>query len=392
MIEAPLMVRRQDLKTLALTVAENIAAKYPGLPHLNPKQVADVLWGRTDRSAVNSIRDRLMAGTLVPGLERHGGRWLIPTDDLIRIFDNLANQVGKRSSERPSGSKQPSPSRGTGKRAFRAPIGDRVGIYGFGEVFAEWDRLQNAELADWASRLNIMALSQEEGWQRGYDAAVEELFDRAVSEADDGKSRAQAEIDRRDRLKTSNYSALRRVLDEAPDSLFVSRATAAFYLAMSPKTFQAKLKKGQHPFAMPRGGATMGEVKAWFEKLVQDKHKNMVAGPQTLRRGRATLNDRPYLVDASGKILADAEVCGIPEKDIAEALALGGGVVVLTLAEAVEQPWHDPAVRGPWSAGYLRLLRHNLRIAEARIAAAGTNDLEANTDAPQGSSRGGGRL
>lgn len=398
MLDAPKVVRRQDLRTLALTVAENIAAKYPKLPHLNPKQVADVLWNRTDRSAVNSIRERLVAGTLIPGLPKQGGRWVVPTEDLIRIFDDLVNQVGKRSNQRPSGSKQPNPSRGTGKRRFRAPIGERVGIYGFGEVFQQWDQLVDQEIADWASRLGIMALSQEEGWQRGYEAAVEALFDHAIANPQDPKvskhvAKAKAEAVRRKRLfDEPDYSSVRRVLDEAPDTLFISRSTAQFYLTMSPKTFKKHLKKGGHPFAEPRGGATIGEVRKWFEQLVQDKHKKQVKSPITKKMGRALLNDRPYLVDVSGKILADAEVCGIPAEDIAETLAHGGSVVVLTLAEAVEQSWANDIVRGPWAAAYLRLLRHELRQAEVRIASIENATREKTTGPATGPSRPGGRF
>lgn len=402
MIDAPLTVSRQDLRTLALTVAENIAAKYPKLPHLNPKQVADVLWDRTDRSAVNSVRDRLVAGTLIPGLPKQDGRWVVPTEDLIRIFDGLVGEVGKRSSARPSGSKLPNPSRGTGKRPFRAPIGPRVGIYGFGEVFQQWDLLANQELADWADRLRIMALSQEEGWQRGYEGAVAALFDHSIAnppiaEPPDEKvpehvARARAEAERRKRIVDLDYSTVRRVLDVAPDSLFISRSTAQFYLTMSPTTFQKNLKKGDHPFAEPRGGATIGEVRAWFKQLVQAKHKDQVPYPITKKMGRALFNDRPYLVDISGKILADAEVCGIPKEDIARALARGGTIVVLTLAEAVEQPWADDTVRGPWAAGYLHQLRNELRQVETRMASIQTADHEHKTGPATGPSRRGGRI
>jgi hypothetical protein len=377
------IVSAQDIQLLALTVADNIAAKYPKLPHLNPKQVADVLWDRTDRSAMNSVRDRLMAGTLIPGLPKQGGRWLVPTEDLIRIFDNMVGEIGKRSGARPTGSKLPNPSRGTGKRRFRAPIGPRVGIYGFGEVFAEWDRLLDQELVDWSSRLNIMALSQEEGWYRGYDGAVEALIRAGIEK---GTHR------RRDLLIASDYSGVRRTLDKAPDTLFVSRSTAAFYLGMSPKTFQTKLKKGPHPFIEPRGGASIGAVRVWFEKLVHDKHAQAVPDPKTIRQGRATLNDRPYLIDASGMILADAEVCGIPVADIADALARGGSVVVLTLADAVEQPWRKDTVRGPWAAGYLRLLRQQLRQAEQRIAEIDNAAHENKTGPATGPSRKGERI
>lgn len=83
-----------------------------------------VISGRADRSAVNSVRERLVAGALIPGLLKSGGRWVVPIVDLAAVLDALI-KPSRRTPMLPCRSGQSLPIR---KRPWRAPIGYRSGI------------------------------------------------------------------------------------------------------------------------------------------------------------------------------------------------------------------------------------------------------------------------
>lgn len=118
------------LSILSLTTAEQIALKYPGRIVLNPSEVADVWKGSTTRATVNGIRDRLTAGTLIPGLAKDGGRWAIPVADLIRVVDGMADEVRQAALTLKGITPSAGSPRGSGgQRPWRAPIGRRPGVY-----------------------------------------------------------------------------------------------------------------------------------------------------------------------------------------------------------------------------------------------------------------------
>ena len=71
--------------------ADIIRERFPGRAELGPDEVAAVLHGRTDRSAVQRIREELERGLLVPGLRKRGGRWRVPVGPLVAALDGLAD-------------------------------------------------------------------------------------------------------------------------------------------------------------------------------------------------------------------------------------------------------------------------------------------------------------
>lgn len=62
---------------------------FPSRVALSTKEVAMVLFGRTDRSAMNTIRDLPQQGLLLPNLSKVRNRWLIPVAALGRALDDL---------------------------------------------------------------------------------------------------------------------------------------------------------------------------------------------------------------------------------------------------------------------------------------------------------------
>lgn len=142
-----------QLRALSLTVAEAAKNKYPDLPVLTPKQVADVLYDKCDRSTVNGVRDRLVAGTLIPDLPKTGGRWEIPVEDLIRVYDGMVEEAQRaRMKRQPISLPSAATTIPTKKRPWRAPIGPRTGIYAytafFVEMYREFDLLISGAEAD----------------------------------------------------------------------------------------------------------------------------------------------------------------------------------------------------------------------------------------------------
>ena len=222
-----------------------------------------------------------------------------------------------------------------------------------------------------------MAEGKEEGWARGYEQAVDSLFDEALASTPQERLRLKKERIRLQGLPDFNH--VREALDKAAGSLFMGRATAAYYLAMSPHVFQQHVRRSKaHPFAGEKGGATKAEVDAWFAELVKNKHIKKLPAPNIVRMGRDAVDDRrPYLVDKSGVILADAEIGMLNLKDASYALKHNSGIRVLKLGEALGMPWANPLERKPWAAGRQRILQGRVEEAQRALADARREDLEA---------------
>lgn len=110
-----------------LSVADSARAKFPGVPILTPKQVADVLYGRTSRGVVNGIRARLTSGALL-GI-RVGARWQIRVEDLVRAYDEMADDARAAREAKARGpliNPQASPPAQQSKRPWRAPPAART--------------------------------------------------------------------------------------------------------------------------------------------------------------------------------------------------------------------------------------------------------------------------
>lgn len=232
-----------------------------------------------------------------------------------------------------------------------------------------------------------MAEGTEEGWARGYEQAVESLLDEAMAPTPQERLRLKKERIRLQGLPDFNH--VREALDKAPGSLFMSRATAAYYLAMSPHVFQKHVRNSKaHPFVGSKGGASKAEVDAWFAEVVKAKHIKTLPTPNILRVGRDAVDDRrPYLVDESGVILADAEIGMLNLEDASYALDHNAGIRILKLDEALGLPWANPLERKTWAVGRQRILQHRLEEAQRALVEARKQDLEASlpqaTEAPR---------
>jgi len=107
-----------------------ITAIYPGRAALNTREVARLLFGRQDRSAVQSVIRLLNAGTLIPDLRRLKGRWLIPIAALGAGLDKVP-AVPTLRSVRIVGMSAPDQYSPTGRRRRKTNIGPRPGIPGY---------------------------------------------------------------------------------------------------------------------------------------------------------------------------------------------------------------------------------------------------------------------
>lgn len=78
---------------LALSTAEIVQSTFPGRATLTPAEVALVLFGIGDKSGAQRVRERLDKGSLLPGLKKSGGRWLIPVASLVASLEALEKPV-----------------------------------------------------------------------------------------------------------------------------------------------------------------------------------------------------------------------------------------------------------------------------------------------------------
>lgn len=113
------------IRWLALTTAEIIQQKFPGRAVLTPEEVAEVWKGQVTRSSVESIRQRLKAGTLIKGLRKNGGRWEVPVADLIHAIEGLVSH--QKDDPQPVARRGLSTANTVGLRK-RSPLGPRLGV------------------------------------------------------------------------------------------------------------------------------------------------------------------------------------------------------------------------------------------------------------------------
>jgi hypothetical protein len=213
-----------------------------------------------------------------------------------------------------------------------------------------------------------VAGSATDAHYKGFIHALDALFDLAIATDQGPRGRQAATVARRKLALLQDFSAVRQALDEAPDNLPMGRSMAMFFLHMSPAVFQRHLKEGPHPFASDQHPPSKGEVNAWFTALMGAKHA-LTLQIEPLRLGRDNKNGRRYLLDASGAILADAEISSINTQDALYAIEHGGSIRILRLDEALVSPWADPLERAGWAAGWTRWLNHRRDALTTELAA-----------------------
>jgi hypothetical protein len=178
----------------------------------------------------------------------------------------------------------------------------------------------------------------------------------------------------------TDYKTVRQALDAQPDDFYMSRTMVQFYLRMSPASFKQALARGDHPFGnskagrVSKAGATKGEVDAWFARVVAEKWKREPT-IKPLRRGRDLETGRPYLVDDTGTILADAEVSTLDPGDVAYAISLGASLRVLSTTRALGEAWRCPEEKKPWKSERFDMLMREADEAMEAVAAARRQDL-----------------
>lgn len=247
-----------------------------------------------------------------------------------------------------------------------------------------WGVAPTEQAKKWASVFK-MATSLSEGWDRGYQQAIVILNDETKVK---GRSEKAATKRKREELEhTGDYRGVRKALDAAPDSLYMSRFTAQFYLGMSPGTFKQALARGPHPFEGLRGGATKGDVDKWFSTTVLAKHADIMPTFKIKSLSRDLSSGRPYLVDISGTILADGDISNIDPADVAYAASMGAGMRILSLDTALESPWRSTVEREAWGVVRRSWLQENLEAAQNALTRASQQDLQLNTPKAQGPKR-----
>lgn len=162
--------------------AEQIAARHQKRI-LSPKEVAEELYSRTDRSAAQMVRERLEKGVLIKGLRKQGGRWEIPVYALAKALMSpppvepttvepeftAPVYLDARLSGRSDLGSHRRPGSRSGKN-YRAPIGKRAGIYEFhqrleknalaiGEVWKHYERIK--EIEDFKKKKELEAFLSE---------------------------------------------------------------------------------------------------------------------------------------------------------------------------------------------------------------------------------------
>lgn len=107
---------------------EVIRLIHPGRAALKPREVAVLLYGRDDLSAVQSVTKLLNEGTFIPNLSKLKGRWVIPVAALGAALDNL--RAAHNRPVRMVGMGMPTMCSPTGRRRRGTNIGPRPGIIG----------------------------------------------------------------------------------------------------------------------------------------------------------------------------------------------------------------------------------------------------------------------
>lgn len=74
------------------TTLEVLQERFPGRIMLDLAAVADVLYQRGDRAAQEAVRAGIARGTVLPGLRKVTGKWLVPITTLAAWLDSLNDQ------------------------------------------------------------------------------------------------------------------------------------------------------------------------------------------------------------------------------------------------------------------------------------------------------------
>jgi hypothetical protein len=238
--------------------------------------------------------------------------------------------------------------------------------------------------------MHLTSLAEAE--RAGYESAIKVLFQappltepelKALPQAQQAATRAEQNARRqlrRNLMAGTDYKTVRQALDAQPDDFYMSRTMVQFYLRMSPASFKQALARGDHPFGnskagrVSKAGATKGEVDAWFARVVAEKWKREPT-IKPLRRGRDLETGRPYLVDDTGTILADAEVSTLDPGDVAYAISLGASLRVLSTTRALGEAWRCPEEKKPWKSERFDMLMREADEAMEAVAAARRQDL-----------------
>jgi hypothetical protein len=144
-----------ELRMLALTSNEHLAAMFPGRICITPEELAQAWKGKTTKGVVQHIRRRLKEGTLIPGLKRDGGRWNIPVPAVANVLDDLTRNAEAARRVRVVGVSSSPPAN---KKRRGTNIGPRPGIMGYASDV--WTAVYEALDTLWAheERDAIMAL------------------------------------------------------------------------------------------------------------------------------------------------------------------------------------------------------------------------------------------
>ena len=224
-----------------------------------------------------------------------------------------------------------------------------------------------------------MAGTLNESHERGFQQAVAALFDEAMT----GVGKNAAAKRKRELLlmdPDAAFGSVRKALDAAPDDFYMQRALALFYLDMSPGVFKQHAAVVTSPFPGKSEGAPKGAVNEWFTEVLRHKHK-AVLDVKPKRISRDLEAGRPFIVDESGKIVADAHINSVSAEDMALVLSLGGLLRILHLEVALAMPWSSPRERQPWATGRRRMLHARITALHQALSDAVDQDAMANVPA-----------
>lgn len=215
--------------------------------------------------------------------------------------------------------------------------------------------------------------STSQGTYQGYIRSVEALFDRAMQQAQSSAQEKQAAIELADRLPGFEDHSLpvRQALDALPPEFVFTQSMAMFYLGYSEDVFKARLVQGSHPFKRGKK-TTKAEVDEWHQEILKRKHADHLQEIDASFRGRDPLSERFYIIDKSGAVVSDGQISSIDSNALAKVLTNGGSIRILSLTQALMQPWASKEERAPWAAGYVRLLHTQIAEIDAMTLRAGT--------------------
>lgn len=217
--------------------------------------------------------------------------------------------------------------------------------------------------------------STSQGTYQGYIRSVEALFDDAMHQAQCPAQGKLAAIELAERLSgfEDHSFPVRHALDALPSDFVFTQSMAMFYLGYSEDVFKARLLQGPHPFKRGKK-TTKAEVDAWHEEVLRRKHADHLHEIDTSFRGRDPLSERVYIIDKSGAVVSDGQISSIDSNALAKVLTNGGSIRILSLTQALMQPWASKEERAPWASGFVRLLHTQIAEIDAMTLRAGTQE------------------